>query len=118
MAKTTTFLGLLGFWLFLLGTFLTRSGALAASDANGQLLSVHAFDNIEKSGLVLMIAMLAGYGVLGLVLWAWRFPSMPSRKTTGDSVLSRDFAFVMAVLLMLIACAIITLGTTQPLFQS
>jgi cytochrome c-type biogenesis protein CcmF len=118
MAKTTTFLGLLGFWLFLLGTFLTRSGALAGKDANGQMLSIHAFDNIAKSGLVLMVAMLIGYGALGAVLWLWRFRSMPARKTTGDAILSRDFAFFMAVILMVTACAIVTLGTTWPLLLS
>lgn len=118
MAKTNTFLGLLAFWLFLLGTFLTRSGALASKDASGQMLSIHAFDNIEKSGLSLMIAMLAGYGVLGLGLWLWRFRSIPARKTTGDALLSRDFAFFLAVILMIAACAIVTFGTTWPLLLS
>ncbi len=118
MARTTTFLGLLGFWLFLLGTFLTRSGALAGDGPDGQMLSIHAFDNIAKGGLVLMVAMLAGYGLLGLGLWVWRFRTIPARPTTGDSLLSRDFAFVMAVVLMVIACAIVTFGTTWPLMLS
>jgi cytochrome c-type biogenesis protein CcmF len=118
MAKTTIFLGLLGFWLFLVGTFLTRSGALAGKDASGQMLSIHAFDNIAKSGLVLMVAMLVGYGVLALGLWLWRFRSIPSRKTVGDSLLSRDFAFFLAVILMVTACAIVTFGTTWPLLLS
>jgi cytochrome c-type biogenesis protein CcmF len=118
MAKTTTFLGLLGFWLFLLGTFLTRSGALSGNGADGQMLSIHAFDNIAKSGLVLMVAMLLGYGLLGLTLWLWRFRTMPARKTTGDTLLSRDFALFMAVVLMVIACAIVTFGTTWPLLLS
>ena len=118
MAKTTTFLGLLGFWLFLLGTFLTRSGALAGNGPDGQMLSIHAFDNIAKGGLVLMVVMLAGYGILGLGLWVWRFPTIPARKTTGDALLSRDFAFFLAVVLMVIACAIVTFGTTWPLLLS
>lgn len=119
MAKTNTFLGLLGFWLFLLGTFLTRSGALSGKDEQtGQMLSVHAFDSIAKSGLILMVVMMAAYGIVGLALWLWRFRSIPFRKTTGDSLLSRDFAFFLAVLLMILACAIVTLGTTQPLILS
>ena len=118
MARTTTLLGLTGFWLFLLGTFLTRSGALAGKDASGQMLSIHAFDNIAKGGLVLMVAMLAGYGSLGLILWLLRFRSIPVRKTTGDALLSRDFAFFLAVILMLVACAIVTFGTTWPLLLS
>ena len=119
MAKTNVFLGLLAFWLFLLGTFLTRSGALAGKDpTTGEMLSVHAFANIGKSGLSLMIAMLVGYGVLALGLWLFRLRSIPGRKTTGDSVMSRDFAFFMAVILMLVSCAIITMGTTTPLIMS
>jgi cytochrome c-type biogenesis protein CcmF len=118
MARTNTFLGFFPFWLFLLGTFLTRSGALASKDASGQMLSVHAFDNIGKSALSLMVAMLVLYGVLGLGLWLWRLRSMPTRQTTGETLVSRDFAFFTAVLLMLIACVLVTLGTTQPLFQS
>ena len=118
MARTTTFLGLLGFWLFLLGTFLTRSGALAGNGPDGQMLSIHAFDNIKKGGLVLMVAMLAVYGGVGLALWLWRLRSIPTRKTTGDSLLSRDFAFFLAVILMVIACAVVTFGTTWPLLLS
>ena len=118
MARTNTFLGLLAFWLFLLGTFLTRSGALAEKGSDGNMLSVHAFDNISKSGLVLMEAMLLIYGIGGLVMWLLRLRNMPARKTTGDSLVSRDFAFFVSMLLMLLACAVITLGTTTPLFMS
>ncbi len=118
MAKTNLFLGILAFWLFLVGTFLTRSGALASKGANGQLLSVHAFDNISKSGLNLMVAMLVVYGLAGVIMWAWRWKEVPGRSTTGDNLLSRDFAFFMAVVMMLVACAVITLGSTTPLFLS
>lgn len=118
MARTNTFLGLLAFWLFLLGTFLTRSGALAEKGADGAMLSVHAFDNISKSGLVLMEAMLLIYGIGGLIMWALRLKNMPARKTTGETLVSRDFAFFVSMLLMLLACAAITLGTTTPLFMS
>ena len=118
MARTNTFLGLLAFWLFLVGTYLTRSGALSGNDANGQMLSVHAFDNIGKSGLFFMTAMLLGYGILGLGMWLIRLRSMPTRPTTGETLVSRDFAFFMAILLMMVACVVVTLGTTRPLFQS
>src|SRR5207302_8479034 len=108
----------LGFWLFRLGGSLARSRALAGKGPDGQMLSIHAFDNIAKNGLRLMVAMLVGYGVLGLALWLWRFRSIPARKTTGDSLLSRDFAFFLAVVLMVLACAIVTFGTTWPLLLS
>ena len=118
MARTNTFLGLLAFWLFLLGTFLTRSGALAEKSADGALLSVHAFDNISKSGLFLMEAMLVLYGLGGLVMWIARLRKMPTRPTTGETLVSRDFAFFVSMMLMILACAVITFGTTTPLFMS
>jgi cytochrome c-type biogenesis protein CcmF len=118
MARTNTFLGLLAFWLFLVGTFLTRSGALASKGPDGQMMSVHAFDNISKSGLFWMEAMLAIYGIGGFVIWLIRLPKMPMRPTTGDTLVSRDFAFFLAMLLMVVACAVITLGSTTPLFLS
>ncbi len=110
MGKTNTFLGILSFWLFLLGTFLTRSGVLAE-------VSIHAFANIGKSGLALMVAMMLIYGLGGLALWLWRVKDIPGRKTTGDTLVSRDFAFFMAVTLLILACAFVTLGTTAPLGQ-
>ena len=118
MARTNTFLGILAFWLFLLGTFLTRSGALAEKAADGALLSVHAFDNISKSGLFLMEAMLVLYGLGGLILWFVRLRKMPTRPTTGETLVSRDFAFFVSMMLMILACAVITFGTTTPLFMS
>src|SRR5579884_1852209 len=118
MARTNTFLGLLAFWLFLLGTFLTRSGALASKDENGQLLSVHAFDDIGKSALWLMATMLIVYGGGALLLWLARVWKMPRRSAMGDTLVSRDFALFLAVLLMLLSCAVVTLGTTRPLYLS
>ena len=118
MARTNTFLGILAFWLFLLGTFLTRSGALAEKSADGALLSVHAFDNISKGGLILMEAMLLLYGVGGLIVWLVRLRKMPTRPTTGETLVSRDFAFFVSMLLMILACAVIAFGTTTPLFMS
>ncbi|HZT42520.1 MAG TPA: cytochrome c-type biogenesis CcmF C-terminal domain-containing protein [Chthonomonadaceae bacterium] len=118
MARTNTFLGLLAFWLFLLGTFLTRSGALASKDENGQLLSVHAFDDIGKSALWLMATMLIVYGGGALLLWLARVWKMPRRSAMGDTLVSRDFALFLAVLLMLLSCAVVTLGATWPLTLS
>lgn len=110
MGRTNTFLGILCFWLFLLGTFLTRSGIL--SD-----VSIHSFQNIGKSGLVLMVTMMIVYGVGGFGLWLARVADIPGRKTTGDTLLSRDFAFFLAVTLLVLACVFVTLGTTAPLGQ-
>ncbi len=118
LARANIFLAIFAFWLFLLGTFLTRSGALSGKDASGQMLSVHAFDNISKSGLYLMVAMLVLYGTGGLILWLLRLKEIPARKTTGETLVSRDFAFVLSVLLMVIACVVVAMGTTTPLALS
>lgn len=110
MARTNTFLGILGFWLFLLGTFMTRSGVLAE-------VSIHAFQNMEQSGIILLVALMVIYGLVGFGLWIVRLRDMPGRKTTGDTLVSRDFAFFLGVTLMILACAFVTLGTTAPLGQ-
>jgi len=107
MGRSNTFLAIFAFWLFLLGTFLTRSGVLAD-------ISVHSFGSIALASKYLMIAMMVVYGIAGLALWGWRFGTIPGRKTIGDSLVSRDFAFFMAVVLMVVACLIVTLGTTAP----
>lgn len=108
MGRTNTLLAIFAFWLFLLGTFLTRSGVLRD-------MSVHSFGSIALASKYLMIAMMAVYGIAGLGLWLFRFRTIPARKTVGDTLVSRDFAFFMAVLLMIAACLIVTLGTTAPI---
>lgn len=108
MGRTNTFLGIFSFWLFLLGTFLTRSGILKD-------FSVHSFVSIDMASKALMVAMMVVYGLGGLGLWTVRFGSIPGRKTLGDTLVSRDFAFFMAVVLMVAACLIVMLGTTAPI---
>jgi cytochrome c-type biogenesis protein CcmF len=108
MGRTNTFLAIFAFWLFLLGTFLTRSGILKD-------ISIHSFLSIDLVSKNLMIAMMALYGLGGFGLWIWRFRTIPGRKTLGDSLVSRDFAFFMAVVLMIVACFIVILGTTAPI---
>ena len=108
MGRTNTFLAIFAFWLFLLGTFLTRSGILKD-------FSMHSFVSVDLASKNLMVAMMVIYGLGGLALWAWRFGTIPGRKTLGDTLVSRDFAFFMAVLLMVVACLIVMLGTTAPI---
>lgn len=118
MARTNTFLGILSFNLFLVGTWLTRSGVLGGEDKDGQMLSVHAFISLDGSALSVLKIMLAVYAIGGFLLWAFRLRSMPRRPVTGDTVVSRDFAMFMSVLLMVVACFVVAIGTTQPIFQS
>ena len=111
LARINTFLGVLSFSLFLVGTYLTRSGALSE-------VSVHAFADKGASWIPLMYAMLGLYFGGGVALWLFRAKSMPARAATGDTLVSRDFAMYMSVLLMIVACVLVTLGTTQPLLRS
>ncbi len=116
MARTNIFLGLLAFNLFMGGTFLTRSGVLAQKDGNGADLSVHAFANMESTALKILVVMLGVYFVGTTLLFVVRVRSIPVRKTVGDSPLSRDLASFIAVLMMILACAVVVFGTTTPLF--
>lgn len=118
MVPTNLFLSFFAFWLWLLGTFLTRSGALAAKDSKGQLLSVHAFDDIGKSALIILEAMLIVYGLGSLILWISRWRSMPKRSQSENSFYSRDSALVLAMLTLVTACVIICIGTIRPLIDS
>ncbi len=115
MARTNVFLGLLAFNLFLGGTFLTRSGVLAQEDANGMSLSVHAFANMESTALKILVVMLAFYIFGSVGLFLARLRTIPVRKTTGETALSRDLALFVAILMMIVACAVIVFGTTTPL---
>jgi cytochrome c-type biogenesis protein CcmF len=118
MARTNTLLGILSFSLFLVGTWLTRSGALAGTGADGQILSVHAFVSLDSTALTVLRLMLLFYGIGGGIFWVFRYRTMPRRGTTGETFVSRDFAMFMSVLLMIVACVVVALGTTQPLFQT
>src|SRR5262249_47379288 len=106
---TKVFLAILAWILFLYGTFLTRSGALAES-------SVHAFDMIKKGALSLILVMIALYGLGGLTLLIVRWRRIPGRPIS-DKLLSRDTAMVLAVTIMSIACVVICFASSWPLIS-
>ena len=109
MGRTNLFLAIVAWMLFLYGTFLTRSGVLSG-------FSVHAFDMIGRSALVLLIVMIAFYGLLGFGLLGWRWKRIPGRPIS-DAALSRDTAMVLAVTLMIAACTFVAIGTSWPLLS-
>ncbi len=111
MARTNTFLGFLSWSLFLVGTYLTRSGILGD-------LSVHAFADKGISWLPLLYTLMGLSFGGGLLLWIARCKEMPVRATTGDTLVSRDFAAFVSMLLMIVACVLVTIGTTQPIIRS
>lgn len=109
MGRTTLFLSIAVWLLFLYGTFLTRSGALSG-------FSVHAFDMLGRSALSLLLVLIAVHGLGGLAMLIWRWRSIPGRPIS-DKALSRDTAMVLAVTLMIIGCLVVALGTSFPLFS-
>lgn len=109
MARANTFLGIFSFSLFLLGTFITRSGVL--KDA-----SVHAFVEASHHIYIVMLVIVGVYFFAGIGLWLARYRSMPRRSTFGDTLISRDFASYVSVLLMIVACILVAIATTQPVW--
>ena len=100
----TLLLAIIAFSLSLLGTFLVRSGVL---------VSVHAFASDPSRGLfVLVFLSLCVGGSLGL--FAWRGPML--RTKGGFDALSRESFLLFNNLLLLVAAALILLGTLYPLF--
>ncbi|MCS7273095.1 MAG: cytochrome c biogenesis protein CcsA [Fimbriimonadales bacterium] len=96
------------FVLFLYGTFLTRSGALAE-------VSVHSFVNMETNALKILLGMLIGSGVLTLGLWAWRYRQMPLPAPNLTKGFSREAALLWGIALLTISALISLVGTSWPL---
>ncbi|NUL83505.1 MAG: cytochrome c biogenesis protein CcsA [Armatimonadetes bacterium] len=109
MARWNPFLAALPFSMFVYGTYLTRSGALAD-------VSVHSFDGMGKSALWILIVMM-GLGVAApLGLWLWRFRSISNPKpldaTSGPS---RQSMVTAGLALLLISAWVTLIATSYPL---
>ena len=94
---------ILSFFLTIFGTFLTRSGVVQ---------SVHAFGEDPVLKWTFMVFM----GVILLVsfgLMFWRLPLLRSRNEL-ESVLSREFAFLLNNWLFLVAALFVTFATLYP----
>jgi cytochrome c-type biogenesis protein CcmF len=94
--------------LFLYGTFLTRSGALAE-------VSVHSFVNMETNALKILLGMLIGSVLLTLGLWAWRYRQMPLPAPNQTKGVSREAAVRWGIVLLSISALISLIGTSWPL---
>ncbi|MEC9376208.1 MAG: heme lyase CcmF/NrfE family subunit [Pseudomonadota bacterium] len=102
--KSSTLLLAIGaFSLSLLGTFLVRSGVL---------VSVHAFASDPARGLFILVFLALVIGV-SLSLYAWRAPTLISN--VGFKFFSRETFILINNLLLVIATAVILLGTLGPL---
>jgi cytochrome c-type biogenesis protein CcmF len=94
---------ILTFWLTIFGTFLTRSGVVQ---------SVHAFGEDPQLawtfGAFMAVILLVSFGLL-----LWRLPLLRARNEL-ESVLSREFAFLINNWLFLIAAIFVAGATIYP----
>jgi cytochrome c-type biogenesis protein CcmF len=99
----TLLLAIAAFSLSLLGTFLVRSGII---------VSVHAFASDPTRGYFIL-AFLGIVILAALVLYAIRAPSLDS--DAGFKLLSRETFLLLNNVLLVIAAALVFLGTLAPL---
>ena len=100
----TILLAILTFSMSLIGTFLVRSGVLT---------SVHAFAVDPQRGVYILGIIAAATGS-ALALFAWRAPAM--RSGALFQPLSREGGITMNNLFLMVATAIVFLGTFYPVF--
>ena len=101
----TLLLAITAFSLSLLGTFLVRSGVL---------VSVHSFAADPARGVFILAFLTLCIGG-ALVLYAWRAPKLNS--DAGFELWSRESFLLFNNILLVIAAALILLGTLYPLFM-
>ena len=98
-------LAFLGFWLVLVGTFITRSGIID---------SVHAFAVSNIGPLFLGFIILTFWAYL-ILLW-YRLPHLQSEAEL-DSLLSREAAFLYVNVLFVVAAFVTLFGTLFPIIS-
>ena len=99
----TLLLAIAAFSLSLLGTFLVRSGII---------VSVHAFATDPTRGIFILGFL--GVVILGaLILYAWRAPALDS--DAGFRPNSRETFLLLNNVLLVIAAAVVFIGTLAPL---
>jgi len=99
----TILLAIIAFGFSMIGAFITRSGVLT---------SVHAFATDPERG-VFLLAITAGFMMLGLTLFAARANVMQSKGVFG--LVSRESVLVVNNLLLGVAAFVVFVGTIWPL---
>ena len=99
----TILLAIMAFSLSLVGTFIVRSGLLT---------SVHSFASDPSRGVFILAILLIAIGI-PLVLYAIRGPQLASASDA--SMASRDTALILNNIILVIATAIVLIGTFYPL---
>jgi cytochrome c-type biogenesis protein CcmF len=103
------FLAILTFLAVLYGTFLTRSGVL-------DKFSVHSFTAPAFAVYVMMLGFMGLWAVGGFGLLAARFREIRS-ESAYDRLNERPFGFFLAVILVIGAGAVVTIGMSWPLIS-
>ena len=99
----TILLAIMAFSLSLVGTFIVRSGLLT---------SVHSFASDPSRGVFILIILMIAIGI-PLLLYAWRGPQLASASDAG--LLSRDTALIANNMILVVATAVVLIGTFYPL---
>ena len=105
LRRTNLFLGVTSYVLVLYASFLTRSGVLAD-------FSVHSFANLGLTSFLLsflFVIMIAGYG---LIVFRLGGIPKPLQRVGG---FSRESVMWLGQLVLLLMCALITIGMSAPL---
>ena len=108
LKKTTLFLGLFPFVAALYETFLTRTGIL-------DKFSNHSFSTLGgvANSLILYGMLFGVIASLGLLIWNAR--RIKNESDAWENVTSKEFAYTMAVIILMV-CAVITgAGMSAPL---
>jgi cytochrome c-type biogenesis protein CcmF len=104
--KASLLLSIASYLLVIYSTFLTRSGILGD-------VSVHSFVDLGLyNQLLLWIAVIGG---LGIGLFAYRYTELPTPDEE-PRILSREFMILSGAALPFNTAAVITLGTSRPIF--
>jgi cytochrome c-type biogenesis protein CcmF len=104
--KVNLILACTAYATILYGTFLTRSGVLAD-------FSVHSFIDLGITGW--LVAILAVFVLLSLVMLAFRWRSIPTASDEDTPLLSRSVLFILGIAVFCALGLVILLGTSAPL---
>lgn len=108
LAGTTLAFAMMPFVLGLYETFLTRTGIL-------EKFSVHSFSTLGGVGNDVLLYVLLGSFFVVVAALVWRRRAISGDTDAWDSPGSKEFAYLMAVVLVTVCGLISTLGMSAPL---
>lgn len=106
LVKTNMLLAVAAFVMVLYSTFLTRSGILGDT-------SVHSFVDPGKFAFWILLAFMATFKILGIVMVLWRRRDMNiNREEFSPS--TREFMVSLGAALVMASAVMVTIGTSWP----